>query len=527
MREFRRKRARVGTVLRCRSIALLAALLGFLVVAPSASARVVFSRAWGWGVRDGAHQLETCTAACRAGIAGPGAGQLSDPLDVAVAASGEAYVVDDGNNRIDEFSTGGAFTRAWGWGVLDGMSSFETCTTSCQAGMMGGGAGQFNNVLSITADPSGELYVADGNNQRIQEFSATGGFVKTWGWGVTNGMSEPELCMMTCQSGIRGAGAGQFQEPASIAADHSGNVYVSDLQNYRVEAFSEGSTFERAWGWGVADGASQFETCTSVCQAGVMGAGAGQFFNADGIAVDPSGHVYVTNTPNERLDEFSAEGTFIRGLGWGVKDGAHRFETCTTSCRRGIGGGGVGEFHFPEDVVTDSSGHVYVADTGNERIDEFSPGGRFMKAWGWGVKDGAHRFETCTTTCQGGLQGAGAGQLDVPTGLSTDASGSIYVADEDNERIDEFTVIPPQTTITSGPANGSKTTDRTPTFGFKSSETGSSFQCQLDAGAFKPCTSPHTTATLSIGSHTFEVRAIDKAKDVDPSPASRTFQVIR
>jgi hypothetical protein len=82
---------------------------------------------------------------------------------------------------------------------------------------------------------------------------------------------------------------------------------------------------------------------------------------------------------------------------------------------------------------------------------------------------------------------------------------------------------PPNTTITSGPSGG--TNDRTPTFGFSSSEAGSSFQCRVDSGSFATCSSPHTTAQLADGSHTFQVRATDAAGNTDSTPASRTFTV--
>ena len=92
-----------------------------------------------------------------------------------------------------------------------------------------------------------------------------------------------------------------------------------------------------------------------------------------------------------------------------------------------------------------------------------------------------------------------------------------------------FTVdtLPPDTTITSG-ASG-PTNDSTPTFGFSSSQTGSTFECRFDSAAFAPCSGPgatHTpTAALADGAHTFAVRAKDPAGNIDPTPATRAFTV--
>ena len=85
---------------------------------------------------------------------------------------------------------------------------------------------------------------------------------------------------------------------------------------------------------------------------------------------------------------------------------------------------------------------------------------------------------------------------------------------------------PPDTTIDSGPSG--LTNDAEPQFTFSSSEGGASFACRLDAGSFAACSGPgasHTTGVLADGPHTFEVRAIDAAGNVDASPAIRTFTV--
>jgi hypothetical protein len=86
----------------------------------------------------------------------------------------------------------------------------------------------------------------------------------------------------------------------------------------------------------------------------------------------------------------------------------------------------------------------------------------------------------------------------------------------------------PETTITGGPSGS--TADHTPTFSFTSSESGSTFLCRFDSQPFAACSGPgasHTPSTsLSDGAHSFEVRAIDKAKNADPTPAKRTFTVV-
>ena len=81
----------------------------------------------------------------------------------------------------------------------------------------------------------------------------------------------------------------------------------------------------------------------------------------------------------------------------------------------------------------------------------------------------------------------------------------------------------PQTTIGQGP--DPVTTDATPAFGFTSSEPGSTFECQVDAGSWDPCTSPFTSAALADGPHTFAVRATDPAGNADATPASKSFTV--
>jgi hypothetical protein len=89
----------------------------------------------------------------------------------------------------------------------------------------------------------------------------------------------------------------------------------------------------------------------------------------------------------------------------------------------------------------------------------------------------------------------------------------------------ESDTAPPDTAITQGPSG--KTKKKTATIAFSGSDTRAvaSFQCKLDSGSFEACTSPKTYSGLKKGSHTVEVRAIDGAGNVDPTPASRTWKV--
>jgi hypothetical protein len=318
---------------------------------------------------------------------------------------------------------------AWSFGVRDGAQQLETCTNSCEPGLSGSSAGQLWHPAGIAVDAAGDVYVGDDDNARIDKFSATGSFIRAWGWGVADGASRSETCTTVCQSGLSGSGAGQLQGPDGIAVDASGDVYVLDAG--RVDEFSGAGTFIEAWGWGVADGADQLETCTSICQA------ASSFVGPEGgLTIDGAGDVY-TGDVTDRIDEFSSSGDLLRAWGWGVPDGAKKLETCTVTCDAGIPGAGVGQLWDPGAMVADSSGDIDVLDGLNRRIDEFSPTGSFVEASGWGVADGASRFESCTSSCQQGSYGGGAGQLAADGGIA-DPAGKLIVADLN--RIDEFQV---------------------------------------------------------------------------------------
>jgi hypothetical protein len=91
--------------------------------------------------------------------------------------------------------------------------------------------------------------------------------------------------------GAPGSGAGQYSNPSGLAVDPSAELlYVADRGNNRIDVFETDGTFLRAFGWGVADGAAELQTCTVTCLEGLEGGGAGEFSKELKIGVDPSSH---------------------------------------------------------------------------------------------------------------------------------------------------------------------------------------------------------------------------------------------
>ena len=185
--------------------------------------------------------------------------------------------------------------------------------------------------------------------------------------------------------GSQGSGDGQFFNPKGVAVDKAGYIYVVDSGNHRIQKFDAQGRFVAKWG--------------------SQGPGPGQFREPWGIAVDDEGYVYVADTWNHRIQKFDRNGNFL--LQWGTF-GDTRGEL-----------GQEGVFYGPRDIAIDGEGNLYVTDTGNKRIQKFSPEGEFLGQWG-----GA---------------GVNPGQFDEPVGIAiSERSGDIFIADTWNRRIQRF-----------------------------------------------------------------------------------------
>ena len=272
------------------------------------------------------------------GTGGTGDGQFGFPAMAAVDSSGNIYVTDNYNHRVQKFASDGTFLTKWG--------------------SQGAGNGQFDAPVGIAIDGTGNVYVADMENHTIQKFTSDGAYLTQWG--------------------SQGTGNGQFNFPFGVAVDSAGNIYAVDGGNNRIQKFTSDGTYLTQWG--------------------SLGTGDGQFDRPFGIAVSGFGHVYVADYSNNRVQEFTSGGVYITK--WGLP------------------GTGEGQFNYPVGVTVDSFGSVYVSDTQNGRIQKFTPNGTFWTTWG--------------------SLGSGDGQFNRPGGLVVDGNGYVYVPDCDNNRVQKF-----------------------------------------------------------------------------------------
>jgi tripartite motif-containing protein 71 len=313
------------------------------------------------------------------------AGQLREPWGIAIDSEGDLFVGDRYPDLVEEFDAAGEFV-AW-------------------VGSSGTGEGQFEDPDGLAMSAAGQLYVADQENDRVDEWELV-----------------PSAPLYTAQFGGKGSENGQLSEPKGVAVVKNGNVLALDMGNDRIEEFSPSGKYEAKFG--------------------SKGSGSGQMKTPYGFTVDAKGNIWIADTGNNRVDEFNEKHEFVQAFGWNVNKSEGKLEVCTTSCKTGgTGGTGAasGEFNEPKGIAVTSGGDVYVSDTVNNRVQEFTEKGEFIATFGFDVNEkGAEQFEVCTTKCQAGKAGSGNGEFNVPIGLAVDAAGNIWVADRSNSRVEEF-----------------------------------------------------------------------------------------
>jgi tripartite motif-containing protein 71 len=256
------------------------------------------------------------------GSTGSGDGQFRFPTGIAVNSSGYVHIANTASpHRIQKFTYDGNFI---GWiGKCTGGSNcdltnqrakgFSCNANTCTVDNFGSGDGQFQIPTHIAIDPKmGYLYIADMLNHRIQKFTYDGNFI---GWiGKCTGGSNCDLTYQTakdfgcnastCTGLDAGRGPAQFLYPGGIAIDSSGNLFVADNGNYRIQKFSSDGEFISAWGshCNLRTGSGCYDPDG---QTGPLSLGDGQFSdNIGDVAVDSLGKVYVSDNGNDRIQVF-------------------------------------------------------------------------------------------------------------------------------------------------------------------------------------------------------------------------------
>jgi len=329
-----------------------------------------------------------------------------DPLSIAFDGAGNIYISDGGawgdygNHRIQIFDSSGNYLNTIG-----------------QADISGSDNNHFKGPRHIAIDAQNRLYVADGGNHRVQIFD------------VSNPLSPGYVATLGV-SGESGSDDSHFNSPQGVAVDATrGRIYVADAENRRIQVFDYATR-------------GYLRTLT------------GFGYIAD-VAVDSAGNLYVAepHTGESRVREFDSNLSWVRTYGttgvpyltdglhyngpWGVavapdgsiyigEDSGNRVVKLNAA---GVpqwivgeaGGCGGDNEHFcgVKDVALDAAGRVYVADTGNCRIQIYNPDGSYYATLGTGCGNGDYQF-------------------DWMAGLTIAPNGDIYVADTNNHRVQVF-----------------------------------------------------------------------------------------
>ena len=290
----------------------------------------------------------------------PGINQLNGPRYIAVDTSGNVYVPDIVNDRIQKFGPDGNFIAKWG---TRGLWEKEDDPD-----------GVFNSLRGIATAANGDIYVSDGVNCRIQKFDSTGKFINKW-----------PICSKT----------GKKEFPNGIAIDSNGKLYVCSTY---IHIFSANGNFISSWSFPQPSFIESFMTY-SYPNVGLT----------NRIALDEEDNLYITSLKRTYnfgpgVIKFTSSGKYIAK--WG-KPGK---------------GSEKGQFIHPAGIATDLKGCIFIVDKGGHCIHKLTTGGKFVCKWG--------------------SEGSGDGEFLYPEDVAVDIDGNVYVMDSGNGRIQKFAPVP-------------------------------------------------------------------------------------
>lgn len=262
-----------------------------------------------------------------------------------------------------------------------------------------GTSASFNYPNGVAADALGNLYEADTNNYRIRKIDTSGVVTTVAGNGVASFADGP-------------GNSASFSDPAGVAVDILGNLFVADYSNHRIRKIDTNKAVTTVAGNGVgtfADGSGN----------------SASFSHPASITVDTLGNLYVADTSNHRIRKIDTNKVVTTVAGNGVATFAN-------------GTGTSASFNYPYGVAVDGQGNLYVADTNNSRIRKIDTSGVVTTIAGNGVA----AFADGTGT---------SASFNFPRRVAVDGQGNLFVADTNNNRIRKIT---PSGVVTTVAGNG-------------------------------------------------------------------------